>query len=122
VENQLVAAPRKADWKKSLSKALRECHADLRSDMPRDTAAREWWARFIGCSECDGRPASGLFVLPGPEYGVRFSHFTPLPWHLPNYTGDEMVQAASHVSEHRVSTASSLQASACAASRAGARA
>ena len=95
--NQLVLAPRKADWQKSLSKALKECHADLRSDMPRDIAAREWWTRFIGSSELDGRPASGLFVMPGPEFVAQFSHFAPLPWHLPVYTGDEMVQAASHV-------------------------
>ena len=110
--NQLVLAPRKADWQKSLSKALKECHADLRSDMPRDIAAREWWTRFIGSSELDGRPASGLFVMPGPEFVAQFSHFAPLPWHLPVYTGDEMVQvqAASHVTPHRVTVSSSLQA------------
>ena len=55
-QGEPVIAARKPGWSDSPSKALRECHADLRG---KTGVAREWWVLFIGSMD----EATGLYCI-----------------------------------------------------------
>ena len=55
-----VLASMKSDWQIALSKALRECHADLSGDI--NLVARPWWSSIIGCADSGLTPASAVIA------------------------------------------------------------